>query len=254
MAAGTDVDADVLAATTAELSTTAGVAVDGAAVDVRDRGAVADLVDRVVADHGAIDVLVNCAGVSVGGATHQLGGEHWDLAIDVNLGGTVNGVLAAYPHMVRAGRGRIVNVASGVGLAPSPFVPAYAASKHGVVGLSLSLRPEAALHGIGVNVVCPGAVETPILDRRPPDDLPPVDGATVTTREYLKVVGQRPIPAERFAERALRQLDRNRAVVVVPRSTHALWLLQRLSPSAVQLLLRPVAKRVDRRLIRGRPG
>lgn len=223
-----------------------------AALDVRDREAFRELVDRFVADHGRIDVLVNAAGVSVGGAVERLGGAHWDLAIDVNLGGVVNGVIAVYGHMVSAGRGHIVNIASGVGLAPSPFVAPYAASKHGVVGLSLSLRPEAALHGITVSVVCPGAVETPILDRLPPDDLPPVDGPTVTARRYLEVLGQQPISLERFVAGVLPGLRRGRALIVVPRGTRALWRLHRLSPAAVQAVLGHLARRIDRQLLR--PG
>jgi NAD(P)-dependent dehydrogenase (short-subunit alcohol dehydrogenase family) len=243
-----DVDAEGAIAAAAEISAKSGTPVEPATLDVRDRHAFAALVDRFVADHGTIGMLVNCAGVSVGGATHQLSGEHWDLAVDVNLGGTINGILASYPHMVRARSGHLVNIASGVGLAPAPFVAAYSASKHGVVGLSLSLRPEAALRGVQVSVVCPGAVETPILDRLPPDDLPHVDG--LTAREYLAIVHQRPMRADRFAARALLELRRGRALIVIPRSTKALWLLQRLSPAVMQRVLASIARRIDRRVLR----
>ena len=109
-------------------------------------------------------MLFNNAGVALGGPTHELTAAHCDRVLDVNLRGVINGVLAAYPRMVGQGHGHIVNTASAAGLVAPPFVMAYAAGST-VVGLSLALRPEAALHGVRVSVLCPGAVDTPILDR-----------------------------------------------------------------------------------------
>jgi short-subunit dehydrogenase len=172
--------------------------------------------------------------------------------IDVNLHGVVNGVLAAYPAMVERGRGHIVNTASGAGLAAPPFVTAYAATKHAVVGLSASLRAEAALHGVRISVLCPGSVETPILDRGPIAGLPPTATAPVTARSYLAVVRQRPVPADGFAQAALRRVARNQGVIVLPAPARALWYFQRLSPALMGLATKRIAARVDRRLIRAR--
>ena len=72
-----------------------------------------------------------------------------------------------------------------------------------LVGLGLGLRPEAALHGVRVSVLCPGAVETPILDSSPPGDLPITRLTPVTARQYLSLLHQKPIPADRFARLAL---------------------------------------------------
>src|SRR3954447_14933818 len=137
-------------------------------LDVRDFGAFAALVKEI----GPVDLLLNCAGISLGGATHEVSASHWDRIIDVNVRGVVNGVRAVYPSMIDRGQGQIVNVASGAGLVAPPFVAAYAMTKHAVVGLSTALRAEAALHGVRVSVLCPGAVDTPILDRLPDADLP----------------------------------------------------------------------------------
>ena len=101
----------------------------------------------------------------MGGSTHELDSSHWDRIIDINIKGVVNGVLTAYPLMVAQGDGHIVNTASGAGLAPAVLTVAYTTTKHAVVGLSTALRPEAALHGVRVSVLCPGAVDTPILDK-----------------------------------------------------------------------------------------
>lgn len=214
-------------------------------LDVRD----ADAFEALAEEIGPVDVLVNCAGISMGGWTHELSLEHWERIIDVNIHGVVNGVRAVYPSMLERGCGQIVNVASGAGLVAPPFVAAYAMTKHAVVGLSTALRAEAALHGIRVNVVCPGAVETPILDRLPDPDLPAVTSTPVTARRYLAVVRQKPISVERFARLALRGVERNRGIVVVPAAARSLWYLARASPRAADAITKALARRVDRKLL-----
>ena len=174
-------------------------------------------------------------------------GAHWQRMIDVNVVGVVNGVRAAYPVMMAQGHGHIVNTASGAGLAPPVLVVAYAMTKHAVVGLSTSLRPEAAGFGVRVSVLCPGAVDTPILDKGPPADLPPRASVPITGREYMDLVGLTPMPAGRFARRALRGVARNKAIIVVPGSAKALWYLQRLSPGAIDRVGRSTARRISRR-------
>ena len=214
-------------------------------LDVRDAVAFAALVGEI----GRVDLLVNCAGISLGGATHELSSAHWDRVIDVNIRGVVNGVRAVYPSMIARGDGQIVNVASGAGLVAPPFVAAYAMTKHAVVGLSTALRAEAALHGVRVSVLCPGAVDTPILDRLPDADLPRTDSVPVTARSYLAVVRQRPVAADRFARLALKAIGRNRGIVVVPASARSLWYLHRLSPALTGSLTKVLARRVERALI-----
>jgi NAD(P)-dependent dehydrogenase (short-subunit alcohol dehydrogenase family) len=222
----------------------------GRPVDVRDGKGLTALVDEVVDRHGSLDYFFNNAGISLGGPTHELTAAHWDLVLDVNLRGVVNGVLAAYPHMVRQGHGHLVNTASAAGLAAPPFVVPYATTKHAVVGLSMGLRPEAALHGVQVSVVCPGSIETPILDRLPPEGLPPTASSPVTARAYLASVGQKPFPAGRFARAALRSVARNEAIIVVPARARALWCLQRISPTLAGRIARILASKVTKDLIR----
>lgn len=214
-------------------------------LDVRDLAAFRSLVDAC----GVPDLLFSNAGVAMGGPTHELTRAHWDHVIDVNLNGVVNGLLAVYPQMVERGSGHIVATASGAGLAPPPFVTAYAATKHAVVGLALGLRAEAALHGVKVSVLCPGAVETPILDRPPKDDLPVTPSAPVTARQYLSLAKQKPIAADRFARLALKGVAGNRAIIAVPASARSLWYLHRLSPSLVGRISMHLARRVDRDLV-----
>ena len=170
----------------------------------------------------------------------------------MNIRGVVNGLLAVYPKMVEQRHGHIVNTAPGVGLAPPPFVTAYAMTKHAVVGLSCGLRVEAAFYGVRVSGLCPGSIETPILDRLPDADLPHTASTPVTALEYLAAIKQRPVPAHQFARRALQQAARNQAVIVEPSSARLLWYLQRWSPRLVEYACGRIARRVQRDLVR--PG
>ena len=225
------------------------VSVFGRRLDVRDESAFRAVVDEVVARHGRIDLLFNNAGISMGGPTSELTAAHWDRIIDVNIKGVINGLLAVYPQMVKQGHGHIVNTASGMGLVGAPFVAAYAATKHAVVGLSTSLRAEASLQGVDVSVLCPGSVETPILDRPPAADLPRTSTRAVTAREYLAVVGIRPTDADKFARRALNGVERKRALIVEPPNTRPLWYLHRLSPRLTDRITRSIARKIDRKLL-----
>lgn len=110
-------------------------------LDVLDETAFRALVDDV----GPVDLLVSCAGISFGGPTHEMSAAHWERIIDVNIRGVVNGVRAVYPSMIERGRGQIVNVASGAGLAPPPFVTAYASRE--VHAILTSSPGEPSLHG-----------------------------------------------------------------------------------------------------------
>jgi short-subunit dehydrogenase len=137
-------------------------------------------------------------------------------------------VQAAYPIMLRQGFGHIVNMASGAGLFPSPFVVGYCMTKHAVVGLSTSLRIEAAAAGVRVSVLCPGSVRTPALtcESKYSKVLPPIPLEVLRTL----MARQRPITPERFAAQALRAVAKNRAIIVIPSWWKVVWWLNRVSP------------------------
>jgi NAD(P)-dependent dehydrogenase (short-subunit alcohol dehydrogenase family) len=227
-----DADKDGAERTAGDLSERGPGAATAAAVDVRDADAVQALVDQTRDRHGRLDLMVNNAGIGVGGETRELLLAHWDRVIDVNLRGVVHGVHAAYPVMVDQGSGHIVNTASLAGLLPSPGLTPYAMTKHGVVGLSLSLRAEAAGHGVRVTAVCPGVVDTPILDKGGPDDLP--KPATMgDAREFFRRFQPRFYAPDRLAQDILRGIDRNTALVIAPASARMAWYLWRYAPLVV---------------------
>ena len=209
----------------------------GEMLDVRDALAVRAVIERVAAETGHLDFLFNNAGIGVGGEVRELSVAHFDRIIDVNIRGVVNGTMAAYPLMVKQGSGHIVNTASLSGLAPVPLLTPYAMTKHAVVGLSTSLRLEAAEHGVRVSAICPAAIETPMLDTENPPDLPKLAWRG-NIRRYLETLGGAPYPADRLAEDVLRGMERNQGLMIIPARARLVVLLQRLAPALVQLVTR----------------
>ena len=240
-----DVDGDAAGEVAERLRAAGPGAATAVTVDVREADAVAALVDGTAERHGRLDLLFNNAGLGIGGPAEELTLAHWARTLDVNLRGVVHGCQAAYPLMLRQGHGHIVNTASLAGLLPMPGSAPYAATKWAVVGLSLSLRAEGAARGVRVSVVCPGGVDTPILDKGMPADLPRVPGIeAIDAREVVtRFSGGRLYSADALAADVLRGIDRNRPVIVAPRQARAMWWLMRLSPSLVLRVLAAVAAR-----------
>jgi NAD(P)-dependent dehydrogenase (short-subunit alcohol dehydrogenase family) len=245
-----DIDREGAASVAASLGV--GLRARAVEVDVTDRARVREVVEATASDHGRLDYLFNNAGIGAGGPVEELPGSLWERAIDVDLNSVIYGVAAAYPLMVRAGTGHIVNTASLAGLVPSPFLTPYAAAKSAVVGLSTSLRVEAAARGVRVSVVCPGPVETPLLNRPDPDEGPRtrVDGRKLLTN----ALGE-PYPPGDLAADVLAGVAENRAIIVAPATARAAWEAFRADPEGVLAALeaRAVTGR-ERRAARGAGG
>jgi NAD(P)-dependent dehydrogenase (short-subunit alcohol dehydrogenase family) len=233
--------------------------VESHALDVRDSSAVHSLVQDVIGRHGRLDLMFNNAGIYQGGETDELLPAHWDRVIDVNLRGVVNGVNAAYPIMIKQRFGHIVNTASLAGLLPTALVAPYVTTKHAVVGLSLCLRAEAAAHGVGVTVICPGFIDTPFFDHGLPDDLPRsrVYKARQTKQQAEKsrlaefvLRHSNVYSPERLADDILQGVARNKPLVVRPTSAHLQWLAVRLAPRAVDR----IQTRIVRSMLKSLPA
>ena len=113
---------------------------------------------------GAIDILVNGAGIAPSALVVKTSDELWHQTIETNLSGAFYGMREALPEMIERGWGRIVTIASIAGKTGYPYIAAYAASKHGVLGLTKCTALEAVSRGVTVNAVCPGYVDTPMTD------------------------------------------------------------------------------------------
>jgi 2-dehydro-3-deoxy-L-rhamnonate dehydrogenase (NAD+) len=147
--------------------------VDGEVVDLADGAAVESVIERVAKRRGGIDGVVTAAGTDACGGLGDVPREAWERVIAVNLLGTVSVVRAALPHLERSG-GRVVTVASTLGLRALPDATAYCASKFGVVGFTRALAAEMSGR-IGVTLLIPGGMNTAFFDGRDPKYKPGAD-------------------------------------------------------------------------------
>lgn len=189
--------------------------------DVTDRAAVFALVEHVENTIGPIDLFIANAGMGIAGEVLNLEPDDWTRIREVNLDAVVYGVEAVYPRMAKRGRGQLVHIGSAAGLMPRPGMTPYAAAKHAVTGLTLSLRPEAAQHGVGVSLVCPGPVQTDIVARSAARGL---DGERLSAF----TAGKGLTPAA-CAKQILRGIRRNEALIPITAVARAEWRLWRLS-------------------------
>lgn len=159
-------------------------------VDVTSQLSVSAFIDAAVEHYGRIDVLINNAGVMPLSPLEAGKVSEWDQMIDVNLKGTLYGIAATLPHMLRQGSGHIINNASTAAHVVFPSSAVYSATKFAVRAVTEGLRQEMSPHGIRATLICPGAVKTELLDH--------ISGAEIqsSTRDLVARIG---IPAESFA-------------------------------------------------------
>jgi len=146
-----------------DVGTTLGVAAQCVCADITDWQAVRQALERAAQTFGPVDILINNAGQARSAATHRAPEELWHSMLAVNLTGTYYCIRAVLPAMLERKFGRIVNVASTAGMRGYPYVAAYCAAKHGVIGLTRALALEVAQRHITVNAVCPGYTETELV-------------------------------------------------------------------------------------------
>ena len=176
-------------------------------VDVTDRAAMEAAADATEAAFDKVHVLVNNAGVAVGGSLDQMSYEDWDWVMGVNLDGVVNGLQAFVQRIKAHGEGgHVVNTASLAGHFAIPGLGVYTATKYAVVGISETLRADLKQHDIGVSVLCPGVVNTNIFDsgRNRPSHL---QGETDTAKMVLSEDVGGPEQEQRIAEMMTKALD-----------------------------------------------
>jgi 3-hydroxybutyrate dehydrogenase len=159
----------------ADLTREFGVRVLHHAADMRRPAQIADMVREAQRELGCVDVLVNNAGIQHVAPVEEFPLDKWDDILAINLSSAFHAIRTALPAMRTRGWGRIINIASAHGLSASPFKAAYVAAKHGVVGLTKTVALESATHGVTCNAICPGFVQTPLVDKQI-DDLARMQG------------------------------------------------------------------------------
>ena len=228
-----DVNQDGLAAT-AELARAHGVKTSQYVIDVADRTSVAEFPNLIAQEHSGVDLLVNNAGVAVGGTFEQVSEADFEWLFEINFWGVVRMTRAFLPMLKASGDARVVNLSSIYGVVAPPEQTAYSASKFAVRGFSEALRHELEGSGVGVTVVHPGGVATSIAENA---RLP----AGVTEEEiarrrekYRKLLR---LPPEIAGEIIVRGVERRQPRILVGSDAKAISLIARLFPASYWKLL-----------------
>ena len=205
-------------------------------VDVADRAQMASFADAV----GTADVIVNNAGVAVGGSFLDTSLDDWDWLLGVNLKGVVHGCHFFVPKMVARGTGgHVINISSIFGIYPAPNVTAYVASKFAVLGFSQSLRSELEPHRIGVTAICPGMIATQIVA----DGRMVSDGTSASQKTMVSMFRKRGLAPEKVASVIVEAVRTNPAVRTVGKDAWAIHQLTKVAPRAVNKVASTLSKR-----------
>ena len=206
-------------------------------LDVSDQEQIGQVAADIRQALGTPSVLVNNAGIAVGGYFLDTSPESWERIISINLMGVVHCCRAFVPGMVTAGQpGHVVNIASMLGYMQSRGVSAYCATKFGVVGFSECLRAELRDHGIGVTAICPGMIRTNIIG----------SGVLESTQEDVEekrkqieaIYQKRNYPPEKVARAIIKSIRKNRAVLPVASEAWLAYYLKRWAPWMVARMAR----------------
>lgn len=192
-------------------------------VDISDEEAVGTFATEVLKDQD-VDILINNAGVGLYGSTLETSIEDWEWVMGVNFWGTIYMTKAFAPSMVQRGSGRIVNIASVLGLVGGANTSAYSSSKFAVVGFSEALQEELRQDGIKVSVICPGVIDTAIITA--------ARGLTPGKRKRVQAMyKRRRFGPEKVARAVVRALEKERFLSTVTPEAWIFSRLQRLRPA-----------------------
>lgn len=223
----TDRDADGLELTVADARALGAQVRAYRALDISDYEAVAQFAADVHAAHPPMDAVFNIAGVSAWGTVDRLSHHQWRSMIDINLMGPIHVIETFVPPMIAARRGgHLVNVSSAAGLVALPWHGAYSASKYGLRGLSEVLRFDLAKYRIGVSVVVPGAVKTPLVESV---EIAGVDRQHPKVAPWVDRFSGHAVSPEHVADRILTGVKRNRFLVYTSPDIRALYLFKRVA-------------------------
>lgn len=223
----TDVDLAGLEQTASDARARGGVVSEYRALDITDYDAVAHFGAEIHTRHPAMNIVMNIAGISAWGTVDQLEHRHWKSMVDVNLMGPIHVIETFLPPMMAAGRGgRLVNVSSAAGLVALPWHAAYSASKFGLRGLSEVLRFDLARHRIGVSLVVPGAVDTPLVKTV---EIAGVDREHPQVKRWVKRFSGHAVTPEKAAHKILAGVAKNQFLIYTSVDIRAFYAFKRLA-------------------------
>jgi NAD(P)-dependent dehydrogenase (short-subunit alcohol dehydrogenase family) len=192
----------------------------------------------------AVDILMNNAGVAIGGPFLSTSLEDWNWILGINTLGVVHGCHFFVPRMVDRGRGgHVINVSSAAGYTASSVLAAYNATKYSVLGLSEALWEELRPHGIGVTAVCPGVIDTPITrNARLVGEM----DASEKRDDMVRTYQRRGYTPERVARNVLKAVEKNRLVAPISPEAWVLYYLKRFAPWLLRRMGQVLARRAAR--------
>lgn len=244
----TDINQEPLEALAREIRKVGGTVAAWDAFDIRDIDRVRAFADRIQKESGPMDIVMNIAGTAIWGTVDRLRHIHWKTMIDINLMGPINVIECLLPEMVRAcNGGHLVNVSSAAGLIALPWHAAYSASKFGLRGLSEVLRYDLRPHRIGVSVVCPGAVRTPLVGTA---QILGVDKNHKAARKMIRRFEKHAVTPEKVAADIIRGIEKNRYLVITSFDIRLAWWAKQkffLAYHMSMILINQVFRRMARK-------
>ncbi|UGT56028.1 SDR family oxidoreductase [Nocardia asteroides] len=232
----TDITADALEATATELRAAGATVHLAHAADVSDHSAVVGLAAHTFEAVGHVDIVMNVAGIATWGTVDKLSHQQWRRTVDINLMGPIHVIEEFLPPMIAAGRGgHLVNVSSAAGLFGLPWHAPYSATKFGLRGVSEVLRFDLRRHKIGVSLVCPGAMATPMVDSV---DIAGVDRDNAALQKAMGLFLRHAVTPEQAAAAVVKGVERNRYWVYTSRDIQLAHCGQRYVPYGYTLAMR----------------
>ncbi|MEV4123854.1 SDR family oxidoreductase [Nocardia sp. NPDC049707] len=232
----TDIDDVGLRHTADEVRARGGVVHLAAPADVSDYDAVVALAAKVHAEVNSVDIVMNVAGIATWGTVDRLTHKQWRRTIDIDLMGPIHVIEEFVPRMIEVGRGgHLVNVASAAGLLGLPWHAPYSAGKFGLRGVSEVLRFDLRQHRIGVSLVCPGAMATPMVDSV---DIAGVDRQGAAVQQAVALFMRHAVTPEQAARSIVRGVERNKYMVYTSPDIRVGYLAQRYFPPSYNLAMR----------------
>ncbi|HET9420842.1 MAG TPA: SDR family oxidoreductase [Nocardioides sp.] len=231
----TDIQGELLETVAAEIRRDGGDVAFTRGADLSDYAAVQAMAADLTHEHGSMDVVMNIAGISTWGTVRSLEHSDWQRLVDVNLMGPIHVIEELVPPMIEARRGgHLVNVSSAAGIIGMPWHAAYSASKFGLRGVSEVLRFDLRRHRIGVSLVCPGGVRTPLTQTV---RIAGIDKESPAFRKAQAGFHKRAVTPEKAAEAIIRGVHRNKYWVYTSHDIRLVHLLQRYFPPGYALAM-----------------
>ena len=216
------------------------------ALDVSDHDAVVAMAAELTATYGAMDVVANVAGIASWGTVQAMTHAEWKRLIDINLLGPISVIEELVPPMIDSGRGgQLVNVSSAAGIIGMPWHAGYSASKFGLRGVSEVLRFDLARHRIGVSLVCPGAVATPLTQTV---NIAGVDKSSPAFQKAQKRFRSHGASPEEAADAIIRGIRKNKYWVYTSTDIRAIHAVQRVFPPGYRLAMTVFNRAANRML------